>query len=146
MKTSIFEVLETMFYLAPEFAEFTDHSADAMDRSNALLGCEIGFSNSFSGRFVALSPASFIREMTENFMALPPDEIQQTHMEGIIKEFLNMVAGSTFRVYNDAHVFNLGTPAILDSEKAAVVIQNAVNNPLSLAKTDNGIMWVTIDL
>lgn len=146
MRTSIFDVLETMFYMAPEFAGIAEHPPNSQDPSTAMLGCELAFSNGLSGRFVVLSPTSFIQEMTENFMALDNHEITNLHLEGIIKEYLNMVAGGTFRLFDDTMVFNLGTPGIISPEKAAAVIQNAGDSPLTLARTDSGVMWVTIEL
>ncbi|MDY6822684.1 MAG: hypothetical protein SWH68_02640 [Thermodesulfobacteriota bacterium] len=146
MKTSIFEVLETMFYMAPEFADLSDHPPESGDTAGSMLGCTLEFSNGLSGRFTALAPPDFLREMTENFMALDPDEITSTHMEGIIKEYLNMVAGGTFRLYDDTLVFNLGTPAIIPPDEAAAAIDNAGDAPLILARTDSGVMWITIEM
>jgi CheY-specific phosphatase CheX len=116
--TSISEVLETMFFMSLEFNEpsaLTDYINQAQDK---LEACYLDFKGKLSGRFLFIVPHGILSAMTQSFMGQDASQIDVSHREGTIKEIVNMIAGNTFRHFDDESVFNLAIPEIIDLNKA----------------------------
>ena len=110
MKTSISEVFETMFYLPLEFD--TPEAVKIKENLNAadMVACRIDFNGSFSGRFTLFIPRELALMMTENFMAESRENIDEEHLDQMVKEIINMVAGNTFSHLDDQVQFKLSIP------------------------------------
>ena len=118
MTTSISEVLETMFYMSLEFNNKNTLEEDIIKDAKKTIACWISFKGKFSGCFILFIPEKLLFDMTESFMRLDRDDITNEHSSGIIKETINMLAGSTLSNFDDKIVFQLSIPEIIDTAKA----------------------------
>ena len=116
MMTSISEVLETMFFMSLECE--TDQTLDTYlgATQGNLPCCRIEYSGKVSGFFLLFMPEKLLFDMTSGFMGLEEDQVTEQHLEGTIKESLNMIAGSTFTNLDNQAVFKLGIPERIDPQ------------------------------
>ena len=119
MTASISKVLETMFYMSLEFNDGDTLEAGVIKRAKKTIACRIDFEGKFSGYFILFIPEKLLFDMTESFMGLDRNDITDEHSSGIIKETINMLAGSTLSGFDDKIVFQLSIPEIVDTGKAA---------------------------
>ena len=113
MKTSISDVLEKMFYMPFEF-EDNEHMEEGVSLGEgALHACRINFTGSISGYLTLLLPEEVLSHMTENFMGLRKEEMEDHYRGETLKEFLNMIAGNTFSNYNENEAFQLSIPQLI---------------------------------
>ena len=118
MKTSISEVMETMFFLPVEFAQTAALSAAGLDAQDTMA-CRLAFSGDVSGQVILAAPESLVREMAENFMGEPRDQFTREHLTGTLKEMLNMVCGNALRHTQASTPFALGIPEVIDLSEIA---------------------------
>ncbi len=119
MTASISEVLETMFYMALEFNDEDTLEAGVIKEAKKTIACRINFKGKFSGYFILFIPKELLIDMTESFMGLDKNEISDELSSGMIKETINMLAGSVLSNYDDKIVFRLSIPEIVDTAEAA---------------------------
>ncbi|MGA1875921.1 MAG: chemotaxis protein CheX [bacterium] len=118
LKTSISDVLEKMFYMPFEF-EDNEHMEEGVSLGEgALYACRINFTGSISGFFTLMLPEEVLSHMTENFMGLRKEEIEDNYLGETLKEFLNMIAGNTFSNYNENEAFHLSIPQLIKPAQA----------------------------
>jgi len=117
MKTSISEILEKMFYISYEFDETSSLQQSKILTSTKPFSCRLDFTGPFSGYFVLFLPESLLFDLTENFMGLEKNKINEHHIKGTIKELINMTAGSTFSNYDNEAVFHLHIPELIEFDK-----------------------------
>jgi CheY-specific phosphatase CheX len=118
MTTSISEVMETMFFLPVEFGQTAVLSRTGLDDKDILV-CRLAFSGDICGHVILAAPEPLIREMAENFMGEPRDQLTQDHLTGTLMELLNMVCGNALR-YTPANTpFELGIPEMIDPSEIA---------------------------
>jgi len=117
MKTSISEVMETMFYLPVEFGEETTFIKSNMDKTGPNVACQINFSGNFSGRFTLLIPRGLLADMTENFMGEVLENLEEEHLLGTVTEMLNMVCGNALSKLGSKIPFNLDIPRVIDESE-----------------------------
>jgi CheY-specific phosphatase CheX len=118
MKTSISEVMETMFFLPVEFGQTAALSRAGLDAPDTMA-CRLAFSGDISGHVILAAPESLVLEMAENFMGEPRDQLTREHLTGTLKEMLNMVCGNALRNTPAKIPFELGIPDIADLSKIA---------------------------
>ncbi len=118
MMASISEVLETMFFMSLEFNEQTTLEASGLLDVDKTIACRIKFKGGFSGYFILFVPGKLLFNLAESFMGQDRDDITDEHINGTIKEAINMLAGSTFASFNDKIDFQLTIPEIIDISKA----------------------------
>jgi len=107
---SIFEVMETMFFMT---LEEIDSSQGQARRANDTLASSISFSGEFSGNIFLEIPESLLETMTENFMGQGPETRSREYSEGTLKEALNMVAGNALTRVDETVYMGLGIPQIV---------------------------------
>ena len=117
MKTSISEVMETMFYLPVEFGEESTLSQSGMDKNKPNMVCQLEFSGDFSGCFTLLIPKDLLSEMTENFMGESRENLEDEHLWGTLTEILNMICGNTLSKLDSKVPFKLDMPKVIDDSK-----------------------------
>ncbi len=110
---SIFEVMETMFFLTLE--ELKEDGMDAPLDLDSFKTSAITFSGDFSGTIFLQVPQSLLETMTENFLGQDVDTLSMDHVDGTLKEALNMVAGSALTRVDNAVYMGLGIPEIVPS-------------------------------
>jgi hypothetical protein len=119
MSASIGYVLETMFFMSSEIGQEGTPAAYFRSLQDRTLGGRVDFRGPFGGRFFILIPETLLYGMTESFLTLERDKIEERHLGGMIKEILNMVAGNTFSSFNPDHVYELGIPELVSAETVA---------------------------
>ncbi len=113
MKTSISEVMETMFFLPVEFVD-----EPALRQIKALKGkqgkaCCLDFSGDCSGSVFLLVPRQLLLEMAENFMGEPAESLGDDLLDGTLTETVNMMAGNALRKVKAEKPFALGIPKLI---------------------------------
>ena len=110
MKTSIFNVLEKMFFLPLELNE--SRTSNYLAEINKVLCGKLMFKGCFSGQFLFYISECLANTITADFMGMDKKDISTSNVIETLKEIINMIAGNTFALYDDKAVFNLGIPAI----------------------------------
>ena len=105
---SIFEVMETMFFLTLEERE----NNEDIDTGN-MKTAAVTFSGSFSGTISLSIPQDLLIVMTENFMGEDMKALSAEHVDGTLKEALNMIAGSALTLLDNTAYMGLGIPEII---------------------------------
>jgi len=118
MKTSISEVMETMFFLPVEFGQTIVLSRAGLDVQDTMA-CKLAFSGDISGQVILAAPESLVLEMAENFMGEPRDQLTREHLTGTLQEMLNMVCGNALRNTQASTPFELGIPEIINLSEIA---------------------------
>ena len=124
MKTSISEVLETMFFLPIDFSDATGMSDLWNAPDEDLAVARINFSGPLSGHFIFVVPFGLALSTTAAFLGEDEESVSRDHAHDTVKEIANMVAGNTFSHYDNQAVFDLGIPELLpftelDQKRAA---------------------------
>ncbi len=109
---SIFEVMETMFFLTLEKTKAPVPETLSSDQSS-MKTAAITFSGDFSGTIFLGIPEPLLRTMTENLMGQDIDTLTPDHVDGTLKEALNMVAGSALTRIDKTVYMGLGIPEIV---------------------------------
>ncbi|MBF0302577.1 MAG: chemotaxis protein CheX [Desulfamplus sp.] len=163
---SISEVMETMFYIPVEPRDgyitigeselFADVSGilKYSNRNNSISGSDtihaaiITFHGNFSGTISLIVPENLLMIMTENFMGEKRENLTSDHLEGTLKETLNMLAGNTFSKVDSELSFCLGVPEIYTSSLINSTKKGGAyfNNPLLVIDTMDGAMGVTVNI
>ena len=113
MKTSISEVLETMFFLPIDFAEGeTTHDFRGKDEGRLTIA-RIAFKGSISGHLEFMIPKELARSITASFLGQAEEDISTEHANDTVKEIINMVAGNAFSHYDNQTVFDISIPEII---------------------------------
>ncbi|MCM2284085.1 MAG: chemotaxis protein CheX [Desulfobacula sp.] len=113
MKTSISEVMETMFFLPVEFVD-----EPALKQIKALKGkkgkaCRLDFSGDCSGSVILLTPRQLLMEMAENFMGESGESMKEDLLDGTLAEAVNMMAGNALRKIKTKVPFELSIPKLV---------------------------------
>jgi CheY-specific phosphatase CheX len=118
-------VLETMFFMSTEVGAEETPTAYFSSLKDGVIGGRVDFSGPFGGRFFILIPEALLYAMTESFLSLEREQIEERHLSAMIKEILNMVAGNTFSTYNPDHVYDLGIPERVSAEAVAQALDES---------------------
>ncbi len=108
---SIFEVMETMFFLTLEEQKKAD--MDAPLDPDSFKTSAITFSGDFSGTIFLQVPQSLLETMTENFLGQDVGTLSMDHVDGTLNEALNMVAGGALTRVDKTVYMGLGIPEIV---------------------------------
>ncbi|MBF0468880.1 MAG: chemotaxis protein CheX [Desulfamplus sp.] len=151
---SISEVMETMFYVPVEPRhDPVTFQRSGLPESGRVETATIAFSGILSGTIDLMIPASLLLVMTENFMGENRQHLTQEHLEGTLKETLNMLAGNTFSKIDGKTSFCLGvpeisTPSIKNKKDVSGQREARVHSstPLFVVDTLNGPMGIKINV
>lgn len=116
MMTSIFEVMETMFFLPAEPGE-SGCLSQLEDDTPATA--KLSFSGEASGELILAVPGDLLREMAENFMGEPQESLSVEHLDGTLTEMVNMVCGNALRGIETSRPFDLGIPEQIEQSSIA---------------------------
>ena len=132
MKTSISEVLETMFFLPldfPEDAYFADLNPESDD--NPLIASKLDFNGPVAGQMFFLIPWTLARSLAANFLGIGEEEVDRQGAQDIVKELLNMITGKAFSTYDDQLVIEIGIPESIDA--STVLEQRQWESPSAIS-------------
>jgi len=113
VKTSISEVMETMFFLPVEFDGESTLSECGLNKEKTLV-CRLAFNGDTSGSLVIVAPMILVTEMAENFMGEAKGLLTNEHFSGTLTEMLNMVCGNALSKTETKVPFELGIPEIIE--------------------------------
>jgi CheY-specific phosphatase CheX len=139
IKTSISEVMETMFFLPVEFGRQVTLAQFGMDKKNTMA-CRLAFTGDSSGRLILLAPINLIVEMAENFMGEPRETLTEDYFSGTLTEMLNMVCGNALSKTNSLISFKLGIPQIIN------VSEVSENEVFTIVETMDSKMAVLLEM
>jgi len=135
VKTSISEVMETMFFLPVEFGQESILAQSGIDKDN--FACQLTFTGDASGRLIIMAPKSLVAEMAENFMGEAKGLLTDEHLSGTLTEMLNMVCGNALSKTDSKVPFELGIPEMINasevSEKEMVTIVETTESKMAIA-------------
>ncbi len=77
MKTSISEVLETMFFLPIEFQNPQESEAFLQNGDNLALAAKLDFEGPFKGQFILLTPPKLGRSLAASFVGKEENETSE---------------------------------------------------------------------
>lgn len=118
MKTSISEVLETMFFLPLEFPdEVNPEQLWGPQKEEPVVG-KLTFSGLFTGDLFFFIPRNLAVSLTGSFLGEDEASVSEDHVTETVKEITNMIAGSTFGNYDDQAIFDLGIPEMANFDEA----------------------------
>lgn len=112
MKTSISEVLETMFFSPLEFAHPAESGAAVLP-DDPLLSARIAFNGPLIGFMRLNLPHGLAHSLTADFLGVDREAVGDRQIVEMVKELLNMFAGNTFSRFDAKAVFDLGLPEIV---------------------------------
>ena len=134
MKTSISEVLETMFYLPVEFKE--ESTRGEMDKAETDKACQLKFRGDCSGSVTLIVPLELLSEMTGNFTGEPGENCREEDLLGTLTEALNMVCGNALSKTDSKKPFELDIPRVIDAagipESLQFAIMETINSTLAI--------------
>jgi CheY-specific phosphatase CheX len=110
MKTSISEVLETMFFLPIDVLSGANGGIVQYEPEDVAV--ELDFNGPASGRFQMLVPGSLAHKIASDFLGIDLVKVTRDDINGTVKEMVNMLAGNTLSLYDSELVFDLGVPAM----------------------------------
>ena len=113
MKTSISEVMETMFFLPVEFLEKPAQKQIKALKGRQSRACCLDFSGDGSGSVYLLVPTPLLLEMAGNFMGEPGEFMGDELLDGTLMETVNMMTGNALRKVNAKIPFELGIPRLV---------------------------------
>ena len=113
MKTSISEVMETMFFLPVEFSEEPSQKEIKAIKGRRNKTCRLDFSGDCSGSVYLLVPTELLSQMAENFIGEPAESLGDDILHGTLTETVNMTAGNALRKLKVAAPFDLGIPELV---------------------------------
>ncbi|MCD4742365.1 MAG: chemotaxis protein CheX [Desulfobacteraceae bacterium] len=139
MKTSISEVMETMFFLPVEFGEEATLAQCGMDKP--IIASELKFAGDLSGSLCILASKNLIGEMAENFMGEARGLLTDDHLLGTLTEMLNMVCGNALSKIDTKVPFKLGLPEVIEESKIhekemLTIVETAESNMAIRLKID----------
>ena len=105
---SIFEVMETMFFLTLEKPKSPPAEIVEGPKTSAIT-----FSGEYSGTIFLGIPEALLNTMTENLLGQDIDTLTQAHVDGTLQEALNMIAGSALTKVDNTAYMGLGIPEIV---------------------------------
>ncbi|MCD4720139.1 MAG: chemotaxis protein CheX [Desulfobacula sp.] len=141
MKTSISEVMETMFYLPVEFGEEATLAQCGMDKNKPIMASRLKFTGDVSGSLCIFIPKNLIGEMAENFMGEAKGLLTDDHLSGTLTEMLNMVCGNELSKIDTKVPFELSIPKVIDESKIQekeilTIVETFESNMAILLKID----------
>ena len=86
----------------------------------------ITFSGNFSGTIFLGIPEPLLRTMTENLMGEDIDTLTPEHVDGTLKEALNMIAGSALTRVDKTAYMGLGIPEIVSPPDSGDIDETVV--------------------
>ncbi|HCY87827.1 MAG TPA: chemotaxis protein CheX [Desulfobacteraceae bacterium] len=118
---SIFEVMETMFFMTLEKPKSPPAEIGDAQKTSAIT-----FSGEYSGTIFLSIPEGLLRTMTENLLGQDIDTLTQAHVDGTLKEALNMIAGSALTKVDNTAYMGLGIPEIVPHPEPGTVDDTVV--------------------
>lgn len=133
MKTSISEVMETMFFLPVEFGEKATIVQYKMNNNKSIMAGRLKFTGDVAGTMYILVPRDLIGEMAQDFMGQSSEDLEEDHFSGTLTEMLNMVCGNTLSKIDSKVPYELGIPELMDeSDILETQIFTMVETPQSM--------------
>ncbi len=116
-KDSIFEVMETMFYLPVEFVQESILGESGLYEKMPGMACQLEFTGDFSGYLTLFIPKDLLIDMTKSFMGESQKNPEKDVVLGTLTETLNMICGNALSRVDSKNPFQLDLPEVIDESK-----------------------------
>ncbi|MFH2059896.1 MAG: chemotaxis protein CheX [Pseudomonadota bacterium] len=126
--SSIFEVMETMFYFTVEEKDTAASDLSDLFDIQSARTCRITFSGQFSGAIFLLIPKNVLGTMTQNFLGEGSDNLSEELTDGTLKEALNMIAGSALTKFDEKSYMGLGIPEVVELANLSLDEESVIFN------------------
>jgi len=113
MKTSISNVLETMFFLPMDFPDAVNKKEFWTGKTGQIMAIRLDFDGPFCGYCVLYMPKKMAVSMAADFMGIDAEGIPDDQIIGTVMEVTNMITGNTFSLYDEEAVFDLKIPGLV---------------------------------
>jgi CheY-specific phosphatase CheX len=120
MKTSIFKVLEQMFFLPINLYE-TDKD-EIQGARNKRITSSVLFEGTPSGRFILSMPETLAVSISADFLGVRQDAISSEYVNGTVQEMINMLAGNTLMAFDPQALFNLQIPCVVEKDQLQSIL------------------------
>ena len=140
IKTSISEVMETMFFLPVEFGRESVLDQCGMEKENTVT-CQLAFEGDISGYLILFAPKTLIEQMAEDFMGEPRENLTDEHLTGTLTEMLNMICGNALSKIDSKVPFELGIAKMIDKtetlgKEVFTIVETTESKMAIFLKTD----------
>ena len=115
MKSSISEVLETMFFLPLDFSDSANKKELWETKRDQVIAAKLNFDGPYSGYCAFFLPKNIAVSLASDFMGMDEDSVSDDQVFGTVMEITNMISGNTFSLYDTQTVFNLRVPEMVKS-------------------------------
>jgi CheY-specific phosphatase CheX len=113
MRTSISDVLETMFFL-PIDASDAEKIEDLWPADQAgMLAARLNYKGPIRGHCVLYMPEKLAIDITADFLGEESAGLADDQAHGTVKEIINMIVGNTFGLLDPQAVFDLDIPSLV---------------------------------
>jgi len=145
MAQSISNVFETAFFQSVEARTIDGDILSQMPPSEKLTGACLAFSGMLSGRACILSPDSWLRQTTADFLGTDAQAITEIQKQDTIKEAINMIVGHMFSLIETSADIKLGIPALMsDTALSREALKRLKGQALHIF-TDYGVVVTAFD-
>ncbi len=139
LKTSISEVMETMFFISVNIKETSSIEDSGILKIDDIKICLLNFKGTISGIFLLYVPESFLKIMVINFLGIDEEKIENEHITGVIKESINIIAGNMFSKLDKSNEIQIDIPELLNNETLPKQISNNKNKECFVIESNEGI-------
>lgn len=126
--SSIFEVMETMFYFTLEEKKKAASKLSDLFDIQSLRVCRITFSGQYSGAIFLLIPKNVLATMSHSFLGDDSDNLSEEVTDGVLKEGLNMIAGNALTKFDEKSYMGLGIPEMVDADGLSLDEESVIFN------------------
>jgi CheY-specific phosphatase CheX len=113
MRTSISDVLETMFFLPIETTNAQKIEDLWPADQTGMLTAHLDFMGPLSGYCELFMPEQLAIAITADFLGQEPESLPADQSNGMLKEIINMIVGNTCSLLDPQAVFDLGIPELV---------------------------------
>jgi CheY-specific phosphatase CheX len=113
MRTSISDVLETMFFLPIDFTDAVKIEDLWPADKAGMLTARLNFKGPLTGHCLLFMPEQLAIDITADFLGQDPDSLSDEQSHGTVTEIINMIVGNAFSLLDPQAVFDLGIPSLV---------------------------------
>lgn len=144
MKSSISNVLETMFYQMVQIVDDDCSLQTWFAQGRPLLGANLNFSGPSEGTLYFIIPIAVANEITANFLGLDAVAIDEGQRADTVKEALNMISGGMLSVIDPKGAFKLGIPEMISENDLSQDKLKDLQGDVILFETEDNRMAAAI--
>jgi CheY-specific phosphatase CheX len=119
LKEAISKVLERMFFQTVVISEERGPLQEWFSRNQAPVAAKIEIDGDLPGTLYLISSPEALKDLTDNFMGVEGEMVQEEQKQDVLKEALNMIGGQMLSLMDKEGKFHIGLPQFLPESKIA---------------------------